>query len=57
MAPRDQRTSHRRQDLRHKNQRDKKPTQIVKNTWEHVPRKTMDLPDDWITGREVLVGR
>ncbi|KAI0245188.1 hypothetical protein BJV78DRAFT_1140588, partial [Lactifluus subvellereus] len=37
--------------------RDKKFTQIVKSTWEHVLRKTMDLPDDWITSREVLVGR
>ncbi|KAI0254996.1 hypothetical protein BJV78DRAFT_1345447 [Lactifluus subvellereus] len=37
--------------------RDKKSTQTVKNTWEHVLRKDADLPDDWITSREVLVGR
>ncbi|KAI0247568.1 hypothetical protein BJV78DRAFT_1244253 [Lactifluus subvellereus] len=37
--------------------RDKKSTQTVKNTWEHVFRKDADLPDDWITSREVLVGR
>ncbi|KAI0255230.1 hypothetical protein BJV78DRAFT_1178474 [Lactifluus subvellereus] len=26
-----------------------------KDTWEHVLRNQMDLPDDWITSREVLV--
>ncbi|KAI0250625.1 hypothetical protein BJV78DRAFT_1217460 [Lactifluus subvellereus] len=36
---------------------DKKSAQTVKSTWEHVRRKNMDLPDDWITSREVLVGR
>ncbi|KAI0246037.1 hypothetical protein BJV78DRAFT_1258250 [Lactifluus subvellereus] len=35
---------------------DKKSIQTVKNTWEHVLRKNADLPDDWITSREVLVG-
>ena len=37
--------------------RDKKSIQTVKGTWEHALRKTMDLPEDWITSREVLVGR
>ncbi|KAI0249653.1 hypothetical protein BJV78DRAFT_1225127 [Lactifluus subvellereus] len=36
---------------------DKKSAQTVKSTWEHVLRKNTDLPDDWITSREVLVGR
>ncbi|KAI0249389.1 hypothetical protein BJV78DRAFT_1228007, partial [Lactifluus subvellereus] len=37
--------------------RDKRTTQTVKDTWEHVLRNQMDLPDDWITSREVLVGK
>ena len=37
--------------------RDKRTTQKVKDTWEHVLRNQMDLPNDWITSREVLVGR
>ena len=36
---------------------DKKSILIVKNTWENILRKDMDLPDDWIASREVLVGR
>ncbi|KAI0245006.1 hypothetical protein BJV78DRAFT_1270683 [Lactifluus subvellereus] len=36
---------------------DKKSAQTVKSTWEHVLRNNTDLPDDWITSREVLVGR
>jgi hypothetical protein len=36
--------------------RDKASVQMVKNTWEHVLRKHSDLPEDWITSREVLVG-
>ncbi|KAI0250467.1 hypothetical protein BJV78DRAFT_1219419 [Lactifluus subvellereus] len=36
---------------------DKKSAQTVKSTWEHVLRKNTDLPDDWLTSREVLVGR
>ncbi|KAI0256387.1 hypothetical protein BJV78DRAFT_1171753 [Lactifluus subvellereus] len=36
---------------------DKKSTQTVKSNWEHVLRKNTDLPNDWITSREVLVGR
>ncbi|KAI0249941.1 hypothetical protein BJV78DRAFT_1222940, partial [Lactifluus subvellereus] len=36
---------------------DKKSAQTVKSTWEHVLRKDTDLPDDWITSREVLVTR
>ncbi|KAI0245859.1 hypothetical protein BJV78DRAFT_1259672, partial [Lactifluus subvellereus] len=40
-----------------KSKQDKKSTQAVKNTWEHVLRKNADLPDDWITSRKVLVGR
>ncbi|KAI0245545.1 hypothetical protein BJV78DRAFT_1262268 [Lactifluus subvellereus] len=36
---------------------DKKSAQTVKSTWEHVLRKNTDLPNDWITSREVLVGR
>ena len=31
--------------------------QRVKNTWEHVLKKHMDLPTDWIDSPEVLVGR
>ena len=37
--------------------RDEKSERKVRNTWEHVLRKQEDLPDDWITSREVLVGR
>ena len=37
--------------------KDKKTIQKVKHTWEHVLKKQTDLPDDWITSREVLVGR
>jgi RNase H len=37
--------------------KDKKTIQRVKHTWEHVLKKQTDLPDDWITSREVLVGR
>ena len=37
--------------------RDEKSKKKVKSTWEHVLRKQGDLPDDWITSREVLVGR
>ena len=37
--------------------RDAKSTQTVKHTWEHVLRNQMDLPTDWISSREVLVGR
>ncbi|KAI0254791.1 hypothetical protein BJV78DRAFT_1182939, partial [Lactifluus subvellereus] len=37
--------------------RDKRTIQKVKDTWEYVLRNQMDLPDDWITSREVLVGR
>ncbi|KAI9451701.1 hypothetical protein F5148DRAFT_986420, partial [Russula earlei] len=31
--------------------------ELVRDTWEHVLRKTMDLPNDWIFNHEVLVGR
>ncbi|KAI0252966.1 hypothetical protein BJV78DRAFT_1198089 [Lactifluus subvellereus] len=37
--------------------RDKRTIQKAKDTWEHVLRNQMDLPDDWITSREVLVDR
>jgi ribonuclease HI/exonuclease III len=37
--------------------RDKKSTWTVKNTWEHVLQNQMDLPPDWISRHEVLVGR
>jgi hypothetical protein len=37
--------------------RGKKSTQTTINTWEHVLRKQMDLPQGWIASREVLVGR
>ncbi|KAI0248963.1 hypothetical protein BJV78DRAFT_1232011, partial [Lactifluus subvellereus] len=35
--------------------RDKRTIQKAKDTWEHVLRNQMDLPDDWITSHEVLV--
>ncbi|KAI0247350.1 hypothetical protein BJV78DRAFT_1246195 [Lactifluus subvellereus] len=37
--------------------RDKRTIQKAKDTWEHVLTNQMDLPDDWITSREVLVGK
>jgi hypothetical protein len=37
--------------------RDKKTLQKVRDTWENVLRNQMDLPNDWITSCEVLVGR
>jgi hypothetical protein len=36
--------------------RDASSVERAKSTWEDVLRKHMDLPDDWITSREVLVG-
>jgi hypothetical protein len=36
--------------------RDKETVRKVKNTWEYVLKKQQDLPDDWITSPEVLVG-
>ncbi|KAI9511695.1 hypothetical protein F5148DRAFT_974774 [Russula earlei] len=36
---------------------DKRAFKLVRDTWEPVLRKTMDLPNDWIFNREVLVGR
>jgi len=37
--------------------RDKQSFQKIADTWEHVLRKQRDLPQDWITSREVLVDR
>lgn len=37
--------------------RDTRSIQTAKNTWEHVLSNQMDLPTDWISSREVLVGR
>ena len=37
--------------------RDEKSKRKTRNTWEHILRKQGDLPNDWITSREVLVGR
>ena len=36
--------------------RDEETMRKVKNTWEHVLKKQQDLPSDWITSPEVLVG-
>ena len=36
--------------------RDEKHTHLVKTTWGPLLRKQGNLPDDWITNREVLVG-
>jgi hypothetical protein len=37
--------------------RDKQSFQKIRNTWEYVLKKQEDLPQDWITSHEVLVGR
>jgi hypothetical protein len=37
--------------------RDEKSRRKTVNTWEHVLRNQGDLPNDWITHHEVLVGR
>jgi hypothetical protein len=37
--------------------RDQKSIQKVKDTWEHILSKQMDLPHDRIASRKVLVGR
>ena len=36
--------------------KDKKYTNLIKNTWEPLLHKQRDLPDNWINNREVLVG-
>lgn len=37
--------------------KDKQYTRLVKATWEETLKKHLDLPDEWIKDREVLVGR
>ncbi|KAI9509579.1 hypothetical protein F5148DRAFT_978078, partial [Russula earlei] len=37
--------------------RDKRVFKLVRETWEHIFRKTMDLPNDWIFNYDILVGR
>jgi hypothetical protein len=36
--------------------RNKTYTNLIKNTWRQTLQKTQDLPVNWITNREVLVG-
>ncbi|KAI0277901.1 hypothetical protein BC826DRAFT_927494, partial [Russula brevipes] len=37
--------------------RDKTYTKLIKDTWEQVLRKEGDIPSDWMSNNEVLVGR
>ena len=37
--------------------RDEQTTRLVKTTWEPILKQSLDLPNDWLHHREVLVGR
>ena len=37
--------------------RDEPTTRLIKKTWEPILKQYLDLPNDWLHYREVLVGR
>ena len=36
--------------------RDERTTRLIKQTWEPILKQSLDLPNDWLHHREVLVG-